>query len=91
MKNRIPIALFCFCAMLLGGLLRPVILPAAAQSTTSGPPVQPGRYSIATSSDGTWFVDSQTGRLWFYQAGLIINEKGVPQKNAWREMPSPVH
>ncbi len=90
MKNRILVALLCLCAVLLGGLLRPVILPAAAQSTATGPAVQAGRYGIAANSERLYFVDTQTGRLW-YLAPSTVNKKGDIEMPAWQETPSPVH
>jgi hypothetical protein len=89
-KDRIPVALLCLCALLVGGLLRPIMLPAAAQTSAAGPPVQAGRYSIAANSDTLYFADTQTGRLWFLNTGLVFNEKGV-EKNVWRQMSSPPH
>ena len=90
MKNRLSGTLLCFCALLLGVLLRAAIPTASAQPTVPAPTAQAGRYSIAANSDTLYFMDTQTGRLWFLNTGLVINEKGV-EKNVWRQMPSPSH
>ncbi len=91
MKDRVPVALLCLCALLLGALLRPIMLPVAAQSTATGPPVQAGRYSIAASSDRLYFADTQTGHLWYLPTGIVMNEKGGFEKPTWQETPSPAH
>lgn len=89
MKDRVPVALLCLCALLVGGLLRPIILPAAAQSAASGSPTQAGRYSITANNYGIYFADTQTGRLWFYPNGSVVNEEGDTVKATWQEMPTP--
>ena len=90
MNNRISIGLLCLCALLLGGLLRSSIPTAFAQSATGDSTSQAGRYNIAAGPSNIYFTDTQTGRLWYYSTGLVVNEKGAPQKPAWREMLSPV-
>ena len=89
MKNRVFLGLLCLCAAFLGGLLRSAVPTASAQSVMQTP-AQAGRYSIATDSSTLYFADTKTGRLWYYNTGLVVNEKGVPEKPTWRELPSPI-
>ena len=89
MKNRIYVGLLCLGALLLGLSLRSLLPSAFAQSAMPNSPAQPGRYSAAANNYGIYFADTQTGRLWFYPNGLVVNEKGNAIKATWREMPTP--
>jgi len=79
MRNRVVLSVLGLCALLVTGLfLRPLLVPAVAQTPTRSQTSTPstiGRYQLTISATGaTYFLDTATGRLWHYEAAVVVVE-----------------
>lgn len=90
MRNRIILSLAGLCILLLAGLsLRPLLIPATAQTPTTS---EVGRYSLTFGLGTEYFTDTKTGQIWVYEP-IFRDTKDGPSSVVgmhWVETGSPV-
>ena len=87
MKQRTQLLLAVLVALAVGLILRSLAGPEPVRAQTPAIQSGIGRYNISTGGDGTYYIDTKTGRVWEY-TGVPANSPA--HTTGWHEIPSPL-